>query len=426
MSYRSRLTLFFGLIVVVPMIAVAVLVIQLSSQSRNGKADARLAADFQVALAVYRDDQAANSARAVAITKDQQLLGALHRGDEATIASRVAQLVRSKALLDITITDPNGRRLASCCSASTAAASLTLRNVGGNVGTISVSATPPSAYLAEVHHLTGAEALLTSDSARLISTAGAVDAPADLGLGSPSASRTVDLPVGKRRARTVALAPNQRLTLLGEIRSGGVISRQPILVAILAVFFAAALALILPLLRDLQQLHELVEQQAVTDELTGLSNQRRFRELMAKEVERARRFGRPLSLLMMDVDDFKQVNDTYGHLQGDHVLHEVAKILQRESREIDEPARYGGEEFAVAMPETTAEGAVELAERVRKRIESTPIGLVGDSRTIEVRVSFGVAGAPESQPDVSGLIAAADGALYEAKRTGKNKTVKAA
>ena len=120
-------------------------------------------------------------------------------------------------------------------------------------------------------------------------------------------------------------------------------------------------------------LHELVSEQAVTDELTGLSNNRRFRELIAKEAARAERFGHELSLIMLDIDDFKQINDTYGHLQGDKVLRMVGRVLQLESRGVDEPARYGGEEFAVALPETGLEGALDLAERVRARIESEQV-----------------------------------------------------
>ena len=117
-------------------------------------------------------------------------------------------------------------------------------------------------------------------------------------------------------------------------------------------------------------LHELVSEQAVTDELTGLSNNRAFRELIAKEAARAERFGHELSLIMLDIDDFKQVNDTYGHLQGDEVLRMVGRDPRRPSRAaIDEPARYGGEEFVVALPETGLEGALELAERIRARIE---------------------------------------------------------
>ena len=114
-------------------------------------------------------------------------------------------------------------------------------------------------------------------------------------------------------------------------------------------------------------LHETVERQAVTDELTGLSNRRRFQEAMAAEVERSRRFGQPVGLVLLDLDDFKRVNDTYGHQQGDLVLREVARVLRETSREIDEPARYGGEELAVVLPGTDLEGAFNLAERVRER-----------------------------------------------------------
>ena len=97
-------------------------------------------------------------------------------------------------------------------------------------------------------------------------------------------------------------------------------------------------------------LHETVERQAVTDELTGLFNRRRFQEAMATEVERSKRFGQPVGLVLLDLDDFKDVNDTYGHQQGDLVLREVARVLRETSREIDEPARYGGEELAVVLP----------------------------------------------------------------------------
>ena len=98
-------------------------------------------------------------------------------------------------------------------------------------------------------------------------------------------------------------------------------------------------------------LHEAIQRQAVTDELTGCSATARFQEVMSVEVERTRRFGQELGLIMLDIDNFKRVNDTYGHLQGDMVLREVARVLRESSREIDEPARYGGEEMA-ALPQT--------------------------------------------------------------------------
>jgi diguanylate cyclase (GGDEF)-like protein len=173
-------------------------------------------------------------------------------------------------------------------------------------------------------------------------------------------------------------------------------------------------------------LHETVQRQAVTDELTGLFNHRRFQEVMSTEVERARRYGHELGLIMLDIDNFKEVNDTYGHLQGDMVLREVARILRQESREIDEPARYGGEEMAVALPQTDLEGAYQFAERVRKRIERIELALPGGRGRVKVTASFGVASLTAAgDTDKDALVWAADQALYAAKRAGKNRTVRA-
>jgi diguanylate cyclase (GGDEF)-like protein len=173
-------------------------------------------------------------------------------------------------------------------------------------------------------------------------------------------------------------------------------------------------------------LHETVQKQAVTDELTGLFNHRRFQEVISAEVERARRYGQEMGLIMLDIDNFKQVNDTYGHLQGDFVLREVARVLRQSSREIDEPARYGGEEMAVALPQTDLEGAYQFAERVRQSVEALELPLPTGDGTLRVTASFGVASlATADHADKDALVAAADRALYEAKRTGKNRTVRA-
>jgi diguanylate cyclase (GGDEF)-like protein len=170
-------------------------------------------------------------------------------------------------------------------------------------------------------------------------------------------------------------------------------------------------------------LHEQVKRQAVTDELTGLSNHGRFQQVIAAEAAGARRFDQPLGLVMLDVDDFKRVNDTYGHQQGDVVLHEVARILRDCSREVDEPARYGGEELAVALQQTDIAGAEAIAERVRTAVEALELPRLDGRGTLRVTVSCGVAASADGDPIA--LVAAADAALYAAKRAGKNRTVRA-
>ena len=172
-------------------------------------------------------------------------------------------------------------------------------------------------------------------------------------------------------------------------------------------------------------LHEAVERQAVTDELTGLANVRAFTSVLDREIERRQRFEHPVGLVMIDLDDFKRVNDTYGHQQGDEVLAHVAWVLRDASRDLDTVARYGGEEMAVVLPQTDATGAAKLAERMRQAVEGLHIPRVGSGGTIEVTASFGVASVPENGADRTELIAAADAALYAAKAAGKNRVERA-
>jgi diguanylate cyclase (GGDEF)-like protein len=172
-------------------------------------------------------------------------------------------------------------------------------------------------------------------------------------------------------------------------------------------------------------LHEAVERQAVTDELTGLANVRAFTQILDMELERSRRFDTPVALVLLDIDDFKVVNDTHGHQQGDEVLAHVACVLRDLSRDLDVPARYGGEELAVVLSQTDADGAALLAERMRAAIESLEVPRVGGRGKVRVTASFGVASVPDSALDRPGLIAAADAALYRAKRAGKNRVERA-
>ena len=172
-------------------------------------------------------------------------------------------------------------------------------------------------------------------------------------------------------------------------------------------------------------LHETVQHQAVTDELTGLFNVRHFQESLDNEIERSRRFNSAVGLAMLDIDDFKRVNDTYGHQQGDLVLLEVARCLRSLSRDIDEPARYGGEELAVILPQTDLSGAELLAERMRATIAALEIKRLDGKGVLRVTASFGVASLPQSAGGKESLIAAADAALYRAKRAGKNRVERA-
>ncbi len=170
-------------------------------------------------------------------------------------------------------------------------------------------------------------------------------------------------------------------------------------------------------------LHFQVQRQAVTDELTGLTNHGRFQELLGHEVEQVRRYHNPLSLIMLDIDNFKSINDTYGHQQGDVVLRHVAHVVQDSSREVDVPARYGGEEMALILPHTDLDGAYAIAERVRVAVEALRVPRLDGKGPLRITASVGVASASDGDKD--GLITAADAALYTAKRQGKNRTIRA-
>jgi diguanylate cyclase (GGDEF)-like protein len=612
LSFRGRLTLFFLLIVVMPMIAVAVLVTQVTAQSRNSKADARLAAGLETALAVYRND--GNHAKRVAneIGRDPALGFSLQAGDRAQISSAARAAARADGAEVLVVRDAGGRPVATVgVGPLVAPYRLGLRSSGGRIGSLAVSTTTPAAYLRQVRDLTGRDAALLGAAGPISATLGKVDAD----LPATGDSGDVEVAGQEFRAATTDLpGPGDlRVTMFGPTESGGFFSSSPLVVAVLVVFFAVALVFVAMLLRALggqvaamldaarrigrgdfshkvpvvgkdemaglasefnkmsdrlsgqmdevrrQQieidrsvsrigeafasgldrqallqvvvetslaacraeygmitlsghqgveaeagrtsrriraaanaaqrqalgandvversddgvcalasplrrmgelpenvgvmtvaregepfsqperdvflylvgqvsasieniaLHELVTEQAVTDELTGLSNNRRFRELISKEAARAKRFGHELSLIMLDIDDFKRVNDTHGHLQGDEVLRAIGGVLDSESRGVDEPARYGGEEFAVALPETGLVGAVGLAERIRVRIEALAVPLIDGPGTVRVTASLGAASVPGSADDARGLVAAADSALYEAKRAGKNR-----
>ncbi|UCF80925.1 MAG: diguanylate cyclase [Acidobacteriota bacterium] len=168
-------------------------------------------------------------------------------------------------------------------------------------------------------------------------------------------------------------------------------------------------------------MYEQIERSAVTDSLTGLYHHRHFRETLQKEIQRAGRFHQTRSLLFLDLDNFKEVNDSLGHLHGDMVLVEVSEILKRCIRTIDIAARYGGEEFAVLLPETDRYGAYVVGERIRRSIEEHFQAREKEGARYSLTLSGGVACYPDDAVAVEELIARADAALYQAKGAGKNQ-----
>jgi diguanylate cyclase (GGDEF)-like protein len=480
MSFRRRLTLFFVLIVVVPMIALGVVVARLVSDSEHGKAQARVDAYAASALDVYRRSaqQAAREARLLA--SDPLLAAALRRGDARAARARATRLASTRRLARVLVLR-DGHPFAAlgdptAVAGGAARVRLVVGQPGDPAGTTG-DATPRAR--GSVRALVGVSTTTAVAFARAVAPAGtrvtirrgprvlAATWPTDRTVRSLpehgiAALAGTDYAVASFRAADLGAAEDTVSVLANASGAPGVVTHgRSLWLALLGVFLLLAFAGALLVSRQLQgQLGRLlaavrrvaggdhstfvpvdgddelaalgrefnslsgelvqVRRQAVTDELTGLFNHRRFQEVIASEAATAERFRQPLGLLMLDVDDFKRVNDTYGHPQGDEVLRAVARVLLAESREIDEPARYGGEEMAVALPQTDLEGAYVIAERVRTAVEALSIPRLDGLGLLHVTVSCGVASAVDIGKDA--LVADADAALYAAKRAGKNRT----
>lgn len=189
-------------------------------------------------------------------------------------------------------------------------------------------------------------------------------------------------------------------------------------------FLAIAYHLVVTLQRKIVAAEEIIQKLAVTDELTGLKNRRFVLARLAEELDRSTRYQRPLSCIIFDVDHFKRVNDTHGHLAGDKVLQAVGDAAQEQRRQTDIVGRYGGEEFLMVLPETDLDRAARLAERLRQKIENlrTP---TSDGREIAVTATFGVTTYTPAEksvlPDLYGFIKRTDNAMYEGKKAGRNR-----
>jgi diguanylate cyclase (GGDEF)-like protein len=221
----------------------------------------------------------------------------------------------------------------------------------------------------------------------------------------PNAPRTNLVALRPESAIAAAVRPYQHRVLYVALGSFS-------LIVLLGLFFGG------PILRTLSDFRR-VASQATTDSLTGLANRWTFDEELALEWRRAERVGDPLALILLDLDNFKTVNDHQGHQAGDEVLRQVGQVLAASVRQVDLAARYGGEEFAVIVPETDLEGALDLAERLRRALESQAIELQNGTR-LSVTASLGAA-VKGDLPGAEKLVAAADRALYDAKREGKNR-----
>lgn len=174
----------------------------------------------------------------------------------------------------------------------------------------------------------------------------------------------------------------------------------------------------LRILIDRAQIYKRMQKMSITDYLTNVSNRRHFMERFRQEYNRAKRFDFPLSFIIVDIDHFKKINDTYGHLVGDEILRNVAKVLAEKIREIDFIGRYGGEEFVIFLPEAPHDAAIRAAERLRVAIEKESFKAYDE--TLNVTISAGVSTYPNYCADKDELIEMADKALYQAKESGRN------
>jgi diguanylate cyclase (GGDEF)-like protein len=185
------------------------------------------------------------------------------------------------------------------------------------------------------------------------------------------------------------------------------------LISVLASFAAMAI--------ENARFHQETHQNSIIDVLTGLYNRRYFEQVMNKELERSLRFGPPLALLMIDVDNFKKFNDTFGHPMGDRILATIGNTLTKTLRSIDYAFRYGGEEFVILLTDTNIASARKAAERVRQRVMAETRRLMRADDTAPITVSTGIAICPRDAETAGELISLADGLLYQAKGLGKNR-----
>lgn len=205
--------------------------------------------------------------------------------------------------------------------------------------------------------------------------------------------------------------------------------RENTLLIIILAFLSISLILglvgffTLRLLQNISEARQQIETMAIMDELTGLFNRRHIMTRFVEEFTRTQRLSKDLGCIMIDIDNFKQINDRHGHLVGDELLREVARVIKQSVRTYDIVGRYGGEEFLVILPDTDRDDAKSLAERIRKNVRGEPERAPGISLQYEVTVSLGVACMREQDASIDDIIKRADDNLYEAKKNGRDRVI---
>ena len=419
-SRASRLTVRIGLTVLalalIPVALVGLSMTRSTEAAERGKLDAQVGLSLQAAVSDIEGALIAEETNVQNAARSTALIDAIRSDSRAEIARRLPPGT-TVTIHGVTI----GRRPPVALTRSVVV------EIGHRPIAEIRSALPlTSSVLA---HL-GQPLPVAGTTFAVVDKSGAIVVGLDRGSTLPTRG---DVTLGGTRYRTysaeLGVAPYRLQALVPERHLQQSVSTQRkrlFLIIGLTVFVALALVFAVggSMLTSLRELFRRAEH-ADTDELTSLPNRRAFKEALVREIQRAKRYGTPLSLALFDLDHFKQVNDTHGHAAGDRVLVAAARAVERNLRESDVFARVGGEEFVVLLPSTSEEGAVDFAERLRAALQAiSPLALEVDA---QISASFGVVEFDRGSDDSTGesLIAAADAALYNAKWLGRNRVFSA-
>ena len=414
MARRAGLQLLAGVLIVgaIPIVSTARILQANALRSERAHADATLRSEIQNALRELGSMSANASGRADDLARSKVVQRALILGKRRELERLATRSSGASFFL-------HGKKVAGPTTPVAAERSVWLTVGGSRVGKVSVSVALDEKLAkrltSDAPHGPGDRILLT-DSGRVLGTRERIVSDGHMVRVGDVTYRAVQAVVpDSDGVRVVALrsehaidanvAPYQQRIRYAAIGSFA-------LLLLVALLFAG------PLLRLLSDFRR-VATQASTDSLTGLPNRRMFDEELALEWRRAERVGHTLALILLDLDDFKSVNDTYGHPAGDAVLRRVGEVLASGVRQVDLAGRYGGEEFGIIVPESDLDGAVSLAERLRASLAGASVEL-DTKASLTITASFGVAVKGELA-SAEELLRAADEALYEAKRSGKNR-----